>query len=92
MYREHLLSSKTYELVTDHQALKYSFRKKYIHLRIACCMGLLAEYDLEIIYRFGKNNGAGDYLSRIELLRTYLFYVCVGDFPGFNEAGGQPGL
>ena len=66
-FRVYLLSSIPFKIVTDHQALRYSFQKKDIHGRLARWLDFLAEYDFLIEYRPGKNNGSADFLSRISL-------------------------
>ena len=64
--RVHLLSSIPLKLITDHQALSYSFRKKDIHGRLARWLDFLDEYDFTVEYRRGSANNAAEYLSRIQ--------------------------
>lgn len=64
-FRVYLLSTQKFTLITDHQALQYAFKKKYIHGRLARWLDFLAEYEFEIRYRAGGKNGAADFLSRL---------------------------
>ena len=64
-FRVYLLSSDSFTLVMDHQALQYAFKKKDIHGRLARWLDFLAEYDFKVTYRPGVRNGATDFLSRI---------------------------
>lgn len=43
--RVYLLSTNTFKLNTDHQALQYAFNKKVIHGRLALWLNFLAEYE-----------------------------------------------
>ena len=63
-FRIYLLSNKKFKLLTDHQALKYAFKKKDVHGRLARWLDFLAEYNFDIEYRPGEENGPADYLSR----------------------------
>lgn len=63
-FRIYLLSSQPFELITDHQALRYAFMKKDVHGRLARWLDFLAEYDFHVVYRPGTANGAADFLSR----------------------------
>ena len=54
-----------FKLITDHADLENAFRKKDVHGRLARWLDLIAEYDFEIKYRKGSENGPSDYLSRI---------------------------
>lgn len=57
------LSSNSFNLVTDHQAPLYAFKKKDIHGRRACWLEFVAEYELIVEYPAGSSNYAADYLS-----------------------------
>ncbi len=50
-FRVYLLADKPFQLVTDHQALQYAFKKKDVHGRLARWLDLLAEYEFEVVYR-----------------------------------------
>ena len=63
-FRVYLLGGKPFRLITDHQALQYAFKKKDVHGRLARWLDLLAEYEFEVEYLRGSENGAADYLSR----------------------------
>ena len=60
----HYLTSNKFKLYTDYQALKYVFKMKDPHGRIARWFTLLAEYDFEICYRAVRDNACADYPSR----------------------------
>ena len=62
-FRHYLISNK-FKLYRDHQALMYVFNIKDPYGRIASWFTVLAEYNIEIFYRAGKNNTSADYLSR----------------------------
>ncbi len=64
-FRPYLLSSMKFKLITDHAALENAFRRKDVHDRLARWLDLIAEYDFEIKYRKGSENGPADYLSCI---------------------------
>jgi transposase InsO family protein len=63
-YRAYFLGRK-FVLFTDHQALSQAFKKRDIHGRLARWLDLLAEYEIEIRYRSGLQNGPADLCSRI---------------------------
>ena len=63
-FRLFLLSEHRFDLVTDHQALRYAFAKKDVHGRLARWMNFLAEYNYRVVYKPGKENCAADFLSR----------------------------
>ena len=54
-FRDYLTSNK-FKLYNDHQALKYVFKMKEPHGKIAGWFILLMEYDFEICYRAGRDN------------------------------------
>ncbi len=62
----YLLADNPFQLVTDHKALQYAFKKKDVHGRLERWLDLLAEYEFEVVYRRGSENGAADYLSRVD--------------------------
>lgn len=65
-FRVYLLSTEPFTLISDHQSLKDTFKKKDIHGRLARWLDFLAEYEFEIQYRPGKDNIPPDFLSRLE--------------------------
>ena len=60
----HYLLSQRFKLYTDNQALKYVINPRKPHVRIARWMCLLAEFDLEVVYRPGEKSSNADYPSR----------------------------
>ena len=65
-FRVYLLSTQSFTLITDHQALQYAFKKNDIRGRLEKWTEFLAEYEFEITYRLGGKNGAADFLSRVK--------------------------
>lgn len=65
-----MLSSELSERITNHQALRYAFKQKDIHGRLARWIDFLAQYEFKINYKQGSCNQAADYLSRFELCET----------------------
>ena len=65
-FRVYLLSSIPFTIITDHQALRYTFQKNDVHGRLARWLDFLAEYDFKVEYRAGKQNASADFLSRID--------------------------
>ena len=65
-FRVYLLSTTHFRLITDHDALRYTFQKKNVYGRIARWIDFLAEYEFEITHRKGKANLVPDFLSRLE--------------------------
>lgn len=61
-FRVYLLSTERFTVITDHQPLQYSFKKKDIRGRLARWMEFLAEYVFK--YRRAGNTGAADFPSR----------------------------
>ena len=62
----YLLSTHTLTLITDHQALRYAFKRMDIYKRLARWMDFLAACAFEVKYRPGGKNGAADFLSRLK--------------------------
>lgn len=46
----YLLSTKPFQLITNHQALQYAFKKKDVHKRLGRWQDFLSEYALTIAY------------------------------------------
>jgi len=65
-YRVYLLSTEPFTLITDHKALKNTFKKKDVHGRLARWLDFLAEYEYVVQHRPGKDNIPPDFLSRID--------------------------
>lgn len=65
-FRLYLLSSIPFELITDHDALRFAFTKRDIHGRLARWLDFLAEYDYVTKHRKGRLHVVPDFLSRIE--------------------------
>lgn len=63
-FRVYLLSDIPFDLVTDHQSLRYAFEKKDVHSRLARWLDFLAEYDYNMKYKPGSTNSAADFLPR----------------------------
>ncbi|KAM4061744.1 reverse transcriptase (RNA-dependent DNA polymerase) [Hirsutella rhossiliensis] len=53
-----------FEVVTDHEALKYFATKRVLSSRQACWAQILSEFDYKMTYRPGKENIIADALSR----------------------------
>lgn len=60
-----LFSTHHFTVINEYKALQYTFKKKYIHGKLARWMCLLDKYYFKIPYRSGKKNKAAYYLSRI---------------------------
>ena len=60
-----LLKGITFTLETDHEALKYLIRTKEPVGRLARWAMKLQEFDMQVKYRKGEENGAADYVSRL---------------------------
>ena len=63
LWRHYLLGHK-FQLVTDHQSLKWIFTQTTLNMRQRRWVELLQEYDFNILYRPGKDNVVADSLSR----------------------------
>ena len=63
LWRHYLLGQR-FSLVTDHKSLKWIFTQPLLNMRQRRWVELLQEFDLEIIYRPGKENSVADALSR----------------------------
>jgi transposase InsO family protein len=62
-WRHYLLGAHT-TVVTDHKSLEFFTTQPHLNPRQARWMGLLAEYDHNIVHREGKLNVVADALSR----------------------------
>lgn len=62
-FRIYLLFSQPIELITDHQAPKYGFKKKDVYGRLARWIYFLAEYESIFKREPGSRNQTADYLS-----------------------------
>lgn len=62
----YLLSFSPFKLITDYQALSYTFRKKDVHGRLACWLDFFGEHEFSIRFRRRSATVAAHYLSRIE--------------------------
>jgi len=66
-FRPYLWGTK-FKIVTDHRPLLWLFNVSDMNSRLARWRILLQEFDYEIIYRPGRENGNADALSRILLI------------------------
>jgi transposase InsO family protein len=66
-YFDHYLYGRKFRILTDHKPLQYIMNKtgELRNKKIARWFTKLAEYDKEIAYRPGKQNGNADALSRM---------------------------
>ena len=60
----HYLHGTTFEVVTDHNSLKYFMTQPTLSARQARWSEKLQEFDMKVIHRPGKLNDAADALSR----------------------------
>ncbi|KAA0040306.1 pol protein [Cucumis melo var. makuwa] len=60
----HYLYGKKIHIFTDHKSLKYFFTQKELNIRQRRWLGLVKDYDCEILYHSGKGNVVADALSR----------------------------
>lgn len=63
-FKIYLLGAEPFQLVIDHQALRYAFKKTYVHGHLVFWLDVFAEYDFVIVYQPEAVNTAADYLSR----------------------------
>ena len=59
----HYLLGEKFKVHTDHKSLKYIFTQKELNMRQRRWLHLIKDYDLEILYRLGKENVVVDALS-----------------------------
>lgn len=62
----HFLTAQPFKVYTDHRPLAGDLKKKSQSSRLMRYKLRLSEFNFEVIYRKGKNNGNADALSRIE--------------------------
>ncbi|KAL0539586.1 hypothetical protein IC582_023802 [Cucumis melo] len=60
----HYLYGEKIQIFTDHKSLKYFFTQKELNMRQRRWLGLVKDYDCEILYHPGKANVVADALSR----------------------------
>jgi hypothetical protein len=58
--------TRPFLVITDHEALKYFSTKRQLNIRQAGWAALLAEFELQITYRPGRENVVADALTRRE--------------------------
>ncbi|XXG82456.1 hypothetical protein AAC387_Pa10g0402 [Persea americana] len=68
----HYLYGEKFEVMTDHQSLKYIFTQRDLNNRQRRWMELLNDYDLTIFYHPGKANVVADALSRKAALISWM--------------------
>lgn len=61
-FRNYLLLSKPFTVLTDQLSLRAAFARKNIHILLARWLDFSAEYDFEIRCRSGDKNKAVDFL------------------------------
>lgn len=64
MFRLYLLSSHSFSLKKNHQALNYALQKKDVNCSLHRWLDFQAEYEFTIEYNPGSLNSAADFLSR----------------------------
>lgn len=62
-FRIYLLSFHPFELIMDHQALRYVFMKNDVHGRLQRWLEFIAEYDFRVVSRPGIGSGAAEFMS-----------------------------
>ncbi|GJR85537.1 putative reverse transcriptase domain-containing protein [Tanacetum coccineum] len=65
LWRHYLYGTKC-TVFTDHKSLQHILNQKELNMRQRCWLELLSDYDCEIRYHSGKENGVADALSRKE--------------------------
>jgi hypothetical protein len=60
----HYLMGRRFQMITDHDSLKYLNTQPLLTGRLARWAELIQDYDMEIIYKPGKTNAVADALSR----------------------------
>ncbi|XP_075077200.1 uncharacterized protein LOC142163943 [Nicotiana tabacum] len=60
----HYLYGVHVDVFTDHRSLQYIFRKNELNLRQRRWLQLLKNYDVDILYNYGKENVVADALNR----------------------------
>uniref|UniRef100_H3H5J1 Reverse transcriptase domain-containing protein n=1 Tax=Phytophthora ramorum TaxID=164328 RepID=H3H5J1_PHYRM len=63
-FRVHLLGSKPFVNFTDHASLRTATQSPHLSQRMARWLSFFAEYNFEVKYKPGRQNGLADALSR----------------------------
>jgi hypothetical protein len=63
-FRVHLLGSKPFVIFTDHASLRTATQSPHLSQRMARWLSFFAEYNFEVKYKPGRQNGLADALSR----------------------------
>uniref|UniRef100_H3H512 RNA-directed DNA polymerase n=1 Tax=Phytophthora ramorum TaxID=164328 RepID=H3H512_PHYRM len=63
-FRVHLLGSKPFVIFTDHASLRTVTQSPHLSQRMARWLSFFAEYNFEVKYKPGRQNGLADALSR----------------------------
>jgi hypothetical protein len=63
-FRVHLLGSKPFVIFTDHVSLRTATQSPHLSQRMARWLSFFAEYNFEVKYKSGRQNGLADALSR----------------------------
>ena len=83
-YRHYLLGNK-FKVRTDHNSLIWLMRFKNIEGQLARWIEELQNYDMELLYRAGRDHGNADGMSRlpdmVELCRGYKAGVKIEELP-----------
>ena len=70
-YWHHYLYDKRFQVITDHQALRYLETFKNKNMRLTKWAIELGSYEFEVIYRVGRENLEADALSRAPIDQVY---------------------
>jgi len=63
-FRIHLLGSKPFVIFTDHASLRTATQSSHLLQRMARWLSFFTEYNFEVKYKPGRQNGLADALSR----------------------------